>query len=299
GYIFGMVYRSYIARRGLASAIEKGFGRAWQIYKLTIVLSLLASVAMILQGYSNGLGPVTSWPEFVGSIISLHQTVFMVDVLMMYTFLIAFGAGGLWLLHHGKWPWLIAGSFGVWLAYQISPDWANNLPWLIVHNDMFHIAPWQFPFLVALCLGYHHEKFTAWLRRYTPITLAASAVIFGVLVWLVVAKWDQYPWLRTLSYKPSEGPLRLLACLFVFQLARLLVTYLWRPIHAATSWLLLPLGQASLYAYTLHLVVLFGVLAAASPYQGSEAFNTGLQLATVMLVWALAKKKVLFNVIPR
>jgi hypothetical protein len=299
GYIFGMVYRSYIERKGLAAAVEKGLGRAWQIYKLTVVLSLLAIVPLVLQGVPEGLGEVNSWPELVAGILTLHHAVVMVDVLLMYTLLIAFAAGGLWFLTHGRWPWLVGVSFAVWLAFQIAPDWANNLPWYVEHNDMFHIAPWQFPFLVALTLGYHHVPFTAWLRRWTPITFAASAAIFGVLVWLVVARWDDYAWLGPLSYKPAEGPLRLLACLFVFQLARLLVTYFWKPIYGATGWLLMPLGQSSLYAYTMHLVVFFGLLAAITPYLDSEAFNTGLQLGTVAFVWLLTKKKVLFNIVPR
>ena len=67
--------------------------------------------------------------------------------------------------------------------------------------------------------------------------------------------------------------------------------------------LLIPLGQASLYAYAVHLFII--VLAYnVPPYVGSdqagwELHNTVGQLLLVLLVWAMVKRKVLFGIIPR
>src|SRR5688500_12270797 len=81
------------------------------------------------------------------------------------------------------------------------------------------------------------------------------------------------------------------------------LTLCWRPIERAVGWLLIPLGQASLYVYAVHLFVI--VLAYnVPPYVGSdqpgwELHNTVGQLLLVLLIWAMVKRKVLFGLIPR
>ena len=81
------------------------------------------------------------------------------------------------------------------------------------------------------------------------------------------------------------------------------MTLCWRPIERALGWLLIPLGQASLYAYAVHLFVI--VLAYnVPPYVGGvepgwELHNTIGQLLLVLLIWAMVKRKVLFGLIPR
>ena len=74
-------------------------------------------------------------------------------------------------------------------------------------------------------------------------------------------------------------------------------------ILTVVGWLLIPLGQASLYAYAVHLFV---IVAAYNvwPYVGSEQagwelHNTIGQLLLVLLVWAMVKRRVLFSLIPR
>ena len=82
------------------------------------------------------------------------------------------------------------------------------------------------------------------------------------------------------------------------------VTYLWIPIRRALGWLMLPLGQAALYSYIVHffLILLVYNLApwlASLPWEPSEAiFTPALQIAVVMLLWALVRRHVLFGIIP-
>ena len=81
------------------------------------------------------------------------------------------------------------------------------------------------------------------------------------------------------------------------------VTLLWHPIERAFGWLLIPLGQASLYAYAVHLFVIVAAYN-VPPYVGSEQagwelHNTIGQLVLVLVVWTLVKRRVLFGLIPR
>jgi len=299
GFIFGMVYSSYIQKNGQLAAVEKAFKRCLTIYLLSVVLSFVFGGVMYLNGVTDGLGPVTSVPRFILDIITLHQVVFMVDVLTMYTFLIALGAFAIWLISRGHTVWVLAPSLALWSAYQVDPEWADTIPWPIQHNVMFHIAAWQMPFLVALCLGYHRNVVLAWLHRWQQLLFPGATAVMAALVYLTLTQSQHFEWLAGLSQKPAEGPLRLVACLFVFQLAQLLMTYFWRPIYAAVGWLLMPLGQNSLYAYTMHLLVMAAVWQLTQAYQDSEPVNTAVQLGAVLLVWGLTKKRVLFKIIPR
>jgi hypothetical protein len=103
--------------------------------------------------------------------------------------------------------------------------------------------------------------------------------------------------------KIALGPGRLLVTLLFFAFGYLTLTLLWRPLSALLGWLLTPLGQNSLYGYTLHvaLVGIFTVVAPRLPVQVTEIeiINTGLQLAAILAIWILIQRRVLFNIIPR
>jgi hypothetical protein len=88
-----------------------------------------------------------------------------------------------------------------------------------------------------------------------------------------------------------------------FPLLYLGLTYLWRPLERAAGWLLLPFGQNALYVYAMHLFAIF-TAALLLPYvPGFDRFNpwmnTPVQVAAVLAIWAMVKREVLFDVVPR
>jgi hypothetical protein len=301
GFVFGMVFRPRVERHGLGEAMGKGLGRTWILYRLTLVLTLLFGGALFLIGMPSLVGLAPDPLTFALDVVVMHRTIYLVDVIMLYTFLTAAGSLALWFLVRGKMAWLLSGSFALWLAYQLDPQWASGVPWTIGGNDLFHIAAWQLPFIVAMTLGYHQQAFMRWFSspRVSVATFGAASIIFALLVYLVVVPTPLQAWVEALSQKQAEGPVRLLACLFVFQFVRLLVTYLWRPLQLGLGWLLLPLGQNSLYAYVAHLGLIAAMWQPIQALVSSEAWSTGIQLGTVLVVWYLIKKRFLFRIIPR
>ena len=87
-------------------------------------------------------------------------------------------------------------------------------------HDLFHIAAWQLPFIVAMTLGYHQQAFMRWFSspRVSVATFGAASIIFALLVYLVVVPTPLQAWVEALSQKQAEGPVRLLACLFVLSM---------------------------------------------------------------------------------
>jgi hypothetical protein len=80
-----------------------------------------------------------------------------------------------------------------------------------------------------------------------------------------------------------------------------LLSRFWTPIHRATGWLLLPLGQASLTVFIVHVYVV-GLIAhffvPRTPGHGLM-LNTLVQAAAVGVLWFVARNPKWFGWIPR
>jgi fucose 4-O-acetylase-like acetyltransferase len=114
---------------------------------------------------------------------------------------------------------------------------------------------------------------------------------------------DPQAQLADLFRKSALAPGRLVASFIAFQFAYLAATLLWKPIFRSLGWLLLPLGQNSLYCYTMHIAVI-GSLYALLPRLPIDVLsmgtlNTSLQMLAVLSIWAMARNKFLFKVVPR
>ncbi len=297
GLLLGMISRTTIARDGFGAVLTKTLRRAANLYLLMVALTLGFNVCAWLLGLpwadpQHLGGPGT----FLWSVLALQRAYWLTDILVLYTLLVAAAPLALWLLRRHQTTWLLAGSWLLWLAYQCYPEvLARPLP----ATRAFNPAAWQIYFVHALALGYHRERASQLLSpRVRRLLLVASIGLLGSLLWLYHAEgavlgWlfggDASAWVQALTAKGEVRPGRLVAAAVVFPFAYLLATYLWRPLHTALGWLLLPLGQRSLYGYTLHLPLILLTLRLAPGLAGvpvaQPALNAGLQLGSVLLIW--------------
>jgi hypothetical protein len=324
GLVLGMVSRRRVSRDGLGGAIRAALGRAWTLYALTVALTLIfigltVGTDLAIWVDRSLLAEIESWPALVTSVVLMRFTWHGTDILALYALLLAASPLALLLLADGHHWRLLAGSWALWLMFQVAPELAV-VPWPIEHATTFPFAAWQALFVTALVIGYRREEIAAWLTQVSErregaglvyrVGLAAAAcalVLFGVALSVGQAH-AMAPTASALSSfdlfdKASLGIGRLAAFASVAILIYAALTVCWRPVERALGWLLIPLGQASLYAYAVHLFVI--VLAYnVPPYVGSdqpgwELHNTVGQLLLVLLVWAMVKGKVLYGLIPR
>ena len=324
GLVFGIVSRRRVLREGALTAIRSALARAWTLYAVTVVLTLsfiglTVGTRLAIWVDRSLLGEIGSWPDLIASVVLLRFTWHGTDILALYALLLVAAPLGLLLLS-GSHGWrLLAGSWSLWLLFQVAPERAV-IPWPIEHAVTFPFAAWQVLFVNALVLGYHREELAAWLTRETErpggvgtgYRLSLGAAACGLLILAVAlrtgpayAMGQTMPVLATLDLfdKASLGIGRLVMFGSVALPVYAVLTLCWRPIERAVGWLLIPLGQASLYAYAVHLFVI--VLAYnVPPYVGTdrpgwELHNTVGQLLLVLLVWAMVKRRVLFGLIPR
>src|SRR6185295_14717790 len=105
-------------------------------------------------------------------------------------------------------------------------------------------------------------------------------------------------------FKVSLKPWRIVAFASVAIVGYTSVTYLWIPLKRSIGWLMLPLGQAALYSYIVHfflILLVFNITPwlASLPWEPSEAvFTPLLQIAVVILLWALVRRRILFGIVP-
>ncbi len=316
GMIVGVVYGQTLRREGYGPAARKALLRAWTLYKLTVVLTIAFIVVVLRTNL-----PWADWLDdpdpthYLIGVITLRRTFVFVDIPLMYTFLMLLAPFGLLLLsHRHKWM-LLAISWAVWFAYQLSPI-QTRIPTIIEGNWIFKLPAWQLLFFNAMVIGYYREYLVNRLTnlrttgRYRYFFIASILLLLLMVLYLndqsllsqFMPEEQGKALTAALFDKSSLAPGRLIAAVIVFQFAVLAITIFWKPLHKWFRWLL-PMGQNSLYAYTIH-VVLLAVFYALIPlmafYSGNEiTINTIAQLMAMFLIYWMIRKKFLFKLIPR
>ncbi len=312
GLVVGMVYGAIALKQGIWVAQKKALQRAWTLYKLTIVLTLLFAAFSLSAGLDWAKDMQVGNPLiFAVNIATLRQTMYLTDVPLMYTLMMVGAALGLWLLYKGHTKWLIAGSSALWLAFQLD---GVQVPWPVDGNTTFNFAAWQFLFFVAMAIGYHRKTLTEKLSQMPrwPYLLFSGLLVLwlvqfydtnGAFLARIWPGLDTHAFVASFFLKSSLAGGRLIASFIVFQFAYLAATLFWKPIWSALGWLLLPLGQNALYAYTMH-VVIIGAFYVIFPHlpvnlQAMGTVNTSLQLLVILGLWSMIQRQFLFRVIPR
>ena len=316
GLVAGLVYHRLIQRDGMGPSLRKVLKRAWSLYLLTIGLTLLlVPISELLylpwaQGVdlSNPLG-------FVVSVLTLHRTYYLVDVMLLYTVLFLLSPLAFYLLTKGKTWHLLGGSWLLWLLFQVFPDYVS-LPWPIAGNYLFAFSAWQVLFFTGLALGCNHDRIPVLRCRSTRASLVLAGLgtaALIVLFFVLDMPTDAMPASLAIgSSTPAEMRLwfqeqvfakaglrlgRLVASAVVFSFLFLSATVFWRQLRRVFGWLLLPLGQHALYAYTAHIVIVALVAIAVAPfkiaYPGPQWLNAVIQVGSVLVIWLLVRRQFL------
>jgi enterochelin esterase-like enzyme len=313
GLLVGIVYGRIVQRDGLAVGIRKALERAVVLYLLTVGVTfpLLLVSEMLDLPWATGVFLTDPMAVVIG-VLTLHRTYYLIDVMVLYTLLLVLAPGALYLLLQGQTRLLLGLSWALWLAFQIAPDQAE-VPWPIAGNYLFHFSAWQVFFFTGMALGYHRHRIARWfpparqrlLLVLSGLAFAGLLVLYrlGDSVWQGLAGKnpaliDPSDLLVLLFGKGDVRPGRVLASIVVFGFLFLLTTVAWRPLSRALGWLLLPLGQNALYAYTAHIVIVVLLAMAFQPLGQTDrqvrALNTALQVGAILLIWLLVRYRVFF-----
>ena len=158
GLVAGLVYHRMIERLGLGPALLKVLQRAVTLYLVTIGLTLLILPVAEMLDLPFAQGIDASNPlRVIVSVLTLHQTYYLVDVMLLYTVLFLVSPLAFVLLDRGH-TWVVLGaSWLLWGLYQVYPELVS-LPWPINGNYLFNFSAWQVLFFTGLVIGYRQDR---------------------------------------------------------------------------------------------------------------------------------------------
>ena len=243
------------------------------------------------------------------------------------------------MMRLGPWQFNVMGLYVILLAVSPLILWALSRRWAVgiltcswglyaigalTHwrllpsqsEDSFPVLIWQVLFVTGIVAGYHRREIFAWFST------RAGTIILGLIVLAFVAlmlfSWNN-PYLSSavdvrlglvpdntfrlvydsLFERTSLGIGRLVNVLLLVVTGFAVMSAFWRPIHAALGWFFIPLGQATLYVFIMH--VFFALLVAniTALATGNTWLNTAVYIAILGLLWVMVKTRFLFKVVPR
>jgi len=241
------------------------------------------------------------------------------------------------LLEFGPWQFNIMGLYVVLLLLSPLILWAlsRKLAWLVLlvsaavyavgalsrirvlpsqFEDSFPLMVWQILFVLGLTAGYYRRPLVEWFSRHKgALALCALlTVLFALFAWSSPYLTNAYD--VRLALLPDAlhqtlysdyfgrtflGAGRLVNVVVVVITAYTLLTAYWTLLERALGWFLIPLGQATLYVFIIHVFLILALANIPALQLGNIWLNTGAYVLVLGLVWTMVKTKFLFRIIPR
>ncbi|TNC66583.1 OpgC domain-containing protein [Rubellimicrobium roseum] len=343
GLVLGLVNRRVIDKAGLEEAAVRLLRRSFVLWRALVVtvalIVLIARLGLIdmtavttftdrwaAQTYSLIPSADLPWRRQVALVLTMRASPHQIQILSLYIILLALAPLLLWMLGRRLFGAYFALTWVLYFLGSLRTEGDTRL-FGMQFEYAFPILYWQVYFTHALAVGYFRAEIAGWLADAARRRLVVGAAVVLALAFFLFAQTtanSTFPaWSRLNLITPERfqglydvyfqkgrpGLPRLLNVAVFFMAFYALLTYFWQPIHKALGWLLIPLGEASLYVFLMHLV--FIVLIDQIPgyfdvipdwhevWPGRIWINTALYLGTILGLWALVRNKVLFEVVPR
>lgn len=328
GVVLGLIGRQRIERDDWRATVFRSLKRAGQLYLVALVTNLFVFClqfqhvidATILTTYAdskadtvyNLYGNSPSTLEFIRGMLLLTYGPGQINILGLYVVLVALLPALLWLLHSGRVYMLLALSWCLYFVNSVHPFHA--LP--SQSENSFSLLSWQLLFVHGVVIGYYRHQFANFLRKPTgkTLTVIATAAFFVFCFYALNNPWYDIPGPTRFHCIPETiyGPIyknfflrrglglgRFFDILVVTLVFYRLLTRHWVILRRALGWLCIPIGQASLYVFVVHLLF---VLVAANVnllHKNHVLLNTLAHTLIIGLIWLMVRARFLFWLIPR
>jgi hypothetical protein len=332
GVVLGMVSRKRVETRGWSYAVSRLVERAVQLYRVNV--ALIVSIFLLtplpflntlevrtftdrFAGITHPLFPALyeGFYTVVGRVLLLRAGPHQTQILGLYVVLLLLTPVVLWMLARGRAGLLLTLSWIVYFAGKMAPSNVTGAQF----ENAFPLLIWQVLFVHGLAAGYHravvHDFFTRrarWAFWGAVVLFAAFFVLAQCTTNPVVPGWARLEWLRPELYerlrlvwfdKNTLGFLRIVNYFAALVVAYAVLDRFWPFFQRAFGWFLIPLGQASLYVFILHLYVVM-LISNVRPFtfqaDGTDILiNTGVHVAALLVLWGCVRTRFLYRWLPR
>ena len=302
GIVTGIVYSKVVKRDGIGSGFIKSARRILSLYLITISLSLLILFLGEHFGVMSNKGIDLAQPiQPILNLLFFRNLYGHGQILVLYCYMFLLLPFAILLLENHKTGWLIVLSTLVYVMNVIYPDTL-----LIQVHTYMSISGIQFIFFGGLLLGYNNN-----IRKIQNKISSRWLLLTGIMFLCLILLWnflkdptiipflhptDQMLETIQLFFEKSfVAPGRILASIIVFGFLYILLTLSWKGINYLFGWLILPLGENSLFAFTFHLIIymLFEIVSKYFGYNMKSYWLNGLfQALVVLIVWFCIKKEI-------
>lgn len=304
GMVVGLVYLPILKNQGMRAMVKRVWRRAFHLYLADVVtLTALVSISLFVIRLKplGKLVQKTPLPSLVWSTITLHLAPLGFDILLLYIGLLLFTPLVLWLIYKGQTHWVIAGSVTLYILYRIFPE---TFAWHFLNKDTwrFPIILWQVLFVGGILTVTYRDTLHRFWHRLAPIRPALIVAIL-FLAFFAFRQLDELDLvtLNKAAYKfwfdkPTLGIGRLVNAVVLAIVTYWFVTHFWQPLSRMLGNLLIPLGQASLYVFIVHLFIAY--VYRSLPFAPPLATTGIYELLTILFIWFLVRKRFLFHYVP-
>ncbi|HXH41691.1 MAG TPA: OpgC domain-containing protein [Thermoanaerobaculia bacterium] len=333
GVVIGMIYRKRLEREGMKAALWKLYDRAAQLYRVNVavvvgvfLLSLVPfwnSAELIsftdrfaAKTYQLYPGPGVPLAEKIARVFLLRAGPHQVQILGLYVMLLILTPLILLLLQLKRTRLLLALS---WIVYFYSAAY-GAMPTGAQFEYAFPLLTWQILYVHGLTVGYHRETLKKALtggRRKAVLIAAGIVAMAGFFLAQNTTNPVLPAWARLTIIPPAVfnsfytlfcqknalGLFRLLDYAAALTVAYWLLGKGWPAFNRTLGWLLIPLGQASLYVFVVHLIFVL-IISNLVPFgyridPRSTLMATLIHASVIGAIWLMVRHKVLFRWIPR
>ena len=200
-------------------------------------------------------------------------------------------------------------------AVSASSPTKSATTWPIAGNYLFVFSAWQLLFFNGLALGYQRDRMPALTQRGARRLQIGTGIAFlGLIAGFVLleapaaalpaqlsglagAFTQAQLWIQEFVFGKADLRIgRVVAAAVVIPFMFLTLTRQWRVVSRPLAWLLIPLGEKSLNAFTAHVVLVAVVALALTPFGLAASspwwLNAMIQIGSVMLIWVIVRRHV-------
>lgn len=255
--------------RGTEAVTARLWSRTSVVYLATIGITFgLTAVALSTDLALWGEFAAGDWSsvwEWMAQVITLRTAFNGADILILYVLYLAAAVVALRLMTQGRSAVVFAVVVGLYALSQLAPPEATALGFA-----SFRVLIPNAPlFFGGLLFGYHRHDIARWWSRVPGRAIVDALTLAGAVAlgWLHVRGYGSLGWLgewingdeldAPLGRRETQMPLAAMAVVGLYLRAGWIVTdALWQPLRRGLGWFLLPLGEASLFTFTMHLVAI-------------------------------------------
>ena len=330
GLVAGLVYGKRAGTEGISAVVRKLWKRSFQLYRVNVFVILSIAVFGLMplvnvfevthwwvpgqpeQNFTLYPSAATPWWNVILQAVMLKIGPHQFQIIGLYVVLLAAAPAVIYALMRGHAGKVLLLS---WMLYGLNTFLPLRLTGFRFELG-FPIMTWQLLFFNGIVIGYHREKVLGYLvepeNRWIFILSALLCLGFiflgfnnaGTMFWpwptLSLISAETYTSLYVTWFnKTTLGLGRLLNNAALFVTLYILLSRYWHLFNRAIGWLVIPLGQASLYVFTVHVYAILLINNTPIPAQHSFVLNTVVHGGTVLTIWTMLRHKFLFGWIPR